>query len=83
METNWKSGEAADESEHEHECMAATLEAQHGIYAAEVADFFSNTHHQQGNAIRAWAWAGVANLVRRRARERTGQDLQTTAPLAS
>lgn len=83
METNWKSSDAADDTAGEHECMAATLEAQHGMYAAEVADFFSGLHHRQGNAVRAWAWAGVASLVRRRTRERTGQDVQPMAQLAS
>jgi len=52
------------------ECMAETLEARHGIYAAEIADFFSIVHTQNGDAARAWAWSGVAKRVRRRTRER-------------
>jgi hypothetical protein len=50
--------------------MAAVLESRHGAYAAEIADFFSAYHEQNGDAGRSWAWAGVAELVRLRERER-------------
>ncbi|MEO1651595.1 MAG: hypothetical protein AAFR60_11540 [Pseudomonadota bacterium] len=52
--------------------MAVTLEAQHGSFAADVADFFSAVHGQRGDAGRAWAWQGVAVSVRRRAKARCG-----------
>ena len=38
--------------------------------AAQVADFFSAYHGYQGDAGRSWAWAGVAEVVRERERER-------------
>jgi hypothetical protein len=50
--------------------MAEVLEARHGILAAQVADFFATYHSQKGDAGRAWAWSGVAELVRNRERER-------------
>ncbi|MDX2259314.1 MAG: hypothetical protein NW205_10420 [Hyphomicrobiaceae bacterium] len=57
----------------EVEFMAATLEARHGQYAADVAEFFSSLHHQSGDAGRCWAWAGVAELVRKRTLSRLGE----------
>lgn len=50
----------------EVEHMAAVLEGRHGRHAADVAEFFSSFHSQRGDAGRCWAWAGVAELVRRR-----------------
>ncbi len=52
------------------EFMAQTLEGRHGQYAADVAEFLSNLHTDRGDAGRSWAWAGVAELVRQRERER-------------
>jgi hypothetical protein len=52
--------------------MAAVLESRHGMFAAEIAEFFSAYHAQRGDAGRSWAWAGVAELVRHRERERVG-----------
>ncbi|MBU2581151.1 MAG: hypothetical protein KJ622_05490 [Alphaproteobacteria bacterium] len=54
----------------EVEFMAATLESRHGMLAAQIADFFSTLHGHNGDAGRSWAWAGVAQLVRKRERER-------------
>lgn len=54
----------------EVEFMAATLEGIHGCHAASVADFFSGIHSRDGDAGRCWAWAGVAELVRVRERQR-------------
>lgn len=48
------------------EFMALVLEGRHGIHAAEVAAFFSDYHSGLGDAGRSWAWAGVAEIVRRR-----------------
>jgi hypothetical protein len=50
--------------------MAEVLEGRHGIYAAAVADFFATYHGEKGDAPRAWAWSGVAELVRDRERAR-------------
>lgn len=50
--------------------MAAVLECRHGGHAADVAEFFSSLHSQKGDAGRAWAWAGVAERVRSRERDR-------------
>lgn len=50
--------------------MAEVLEGQHGSLAAGIADFFALYHGQRGDAGRAWAWTGVADLVRTRERER-------------
>lgn len=50
--------------------MAEVLEGRHGILAAEVAEFFASYHGEKGDAGRAWAWSGVAELVRNRERAR-------------
>jgi hypothetical protein len=55
---------------HEAEAMASVLEGRHGAWAAEVADFFSTFHSLKGDAARSWAWAGVAEIARRRAEAR-------------
>lgn len=50
--------------------MAEVLEGRHGAFAAEVAEFFASYHGEKGDAGRAWAWSGVAELVRNRERAR-------------
>lgn len=50
--------------------MAEVLEGRHGTFAAEVAEFFASYHGEKGDAGRAWAWSGVAELVRSRERAR-------------
>ncbi|MEQ8823053.1 MAG: hypothetical protein RIC14_01625 [Filomicrobium sp.] len=70
MNDLWAPDQDVTPNPHEVENMAATLEAQHGQMAAKIADFFSSFHGQQGDAGRSWAWAGVAQLVRKRERER-------------
>jgi hypothetical protein len=52
------------------ELMAMVLEGRHGRHAAEVAEFFASVHSQQGDAVRSWAWAGVARSVKRRELDR-------------
>ena len=49
------------------------LEGRHGAWAADVAEFFSTAHSLKGDAGRSWAWAGVAEMVRRRAEARQGE----------
>lgn len=70
MAINWHPDEDATPSPRDVEFMAATLEGRHGRLAAEIADFFSSLHTEQGDAGRAWAWAGVAELVRLREQRR-------------
>jgi len=50
--------------------MAEVLEGKYGSLAAEIADFFAIYHGEKGDAGRAWAWSGVAELVRNRERAR-------------
>jgi hypothetical protein len=54
----------------EVDALAAVLESRHGLYAVEVAEFFSAYHSQSGDVGRSWAWAGVAESVRQRERAR-------------
>jgi hypothetical protein len=56
----------------EVQVMAEVLEGRHGVYAAEVAEFFSTMHSLRGDAGRCWAWAGVAETVRVRTEARMG-----------
>ena len=57
-------------SDREFEAMATVLEARHGLLAAEIAEFFSYLHVDQGDERRSTAWADVAELVRERQRAR-------------
>lgn len=50
--------------------VAIALESQHGVHAVNVAEFFSSFHSNRGDVSRAWAWKGVAALVRQRAERR-------------
>jgi hypothetical protein len=52
------------------EAMVSVLESRHGTFAADVAEFFATFHSLKGDAGRSWAWAGVAELARRRAEVR-------------
>ncbi len=52
------------------ELMAVVLEGRHGSFAADVAEFFSTLHRQQGDSSRSRAWAGVARMVRKREQDR-------------
>ena len=54
----------------EVETMVSVLEGRHGAWAADVADFFATFHSLKGDAARSWAWAGVAEVARRRAEAR-------------
>lgn len=70
MTARWHPDEDATPSPRDVAFMAAALEGQYGQYAAQIADFFSSVHCNDGDAGRAWAWAGVAEVVRRRQRDR-------------
>ncbi len=70
MTTTWHPDTDATPTPGDVSVMAETLEGRHGVLAAEVADFFASFHCEKGDAGRAWAWAGVAELVRNRERAR-------------
>lgn len=71
--TAWQIGGDTTPSPREVEFMALVLEGRHGRYAADVAEFFSSVHSHEGDAGRSWAWAGVAETVRRREKHRLTQ----------
>ncbi len=52
---------------------ALLLEGAHGIWAADIAEFFAAHHSLEGDAGRAWAWTGVAERVRHRERLRLAE----------
>jgi hypothetical protein len=70
MNASWHPDHDVTPSPNDVEFMAATLEGRHGLHAADVAEFFSNLHGHRGDAGRSWAWAGVADLVRKREQDR-------------
>lgn len=70
MAMTWHPDEDVTPTPSEVDNMASALEGRHGAFAAEVAEFFSTMHSQQGDAGRCWAWAGVAETIRRRERLR-------------
>jgi hypothetical protein len=70
MTSTWHPEDDATPTPREVESMAEVLEARHGVLAAEVAEFFSTAHSLKGDAGRSWAWAGVAELVKKRTETR-------------
>lgn len=74
MACGWHPEDDATPTLHDVEFMAETLEARHGLHAAGIADFFASLHSGRGDAGRSWAWAGVAELVRQRERQRVARD---------
>ncbi|HET6925652.1 MAG TPA: hypothetical protein VFI48_02175, partial [Hyphomicrobiaceae bacterium] len=73
MTSGWHFQDDATPTPGEVEAMVAVLEGRHGVLAAEVAEFFSTLHSLKGDAGRSWAWAGVAELVRRRVAARLAE----------
>ncbi len=71
---NWHPEDDATPTPRDVEAMASVLEGRHGFFAAEVAEFFSSYHSLGGDAGRCWAWAGVAETIRKRERDRTNTD---------
>jgi hypothetical protein len=55
------------------DALVAVLEGRHGIWAAEVADFFATLHGIKGDADRSLAWASVAELARDKAEARQNE----------
>ena len=68
MANVWQEKPFIDEPQ--FDAMAGVLEAKHGLYAAEVADFFSAAHAQNGDKARSTSWADVAERIRERQRAR-------------
>ena len=68
--TSWHPETDATPTPRDVAAMAEVLEGRHGVLAAEVAEFFATYHGEKGDAGRAWAWSGVAELVRNRERAR-------------
>lgn len=66
----WHPDEDATPTPRDVQAMVEVLEGRHGQLAAGIADFFSTLHAQKGDAGRSWAWAGVAEAVRRRSTAR-------------
>jgi hypothetical protein len=59
----------------EVDALVAVLESRHGIWAADVAEFFSTLHSLKGDAGRSWAWANVAERVRHRSQVRQQEQI--------
>lgn len=70
MSTSWRQDDDATPIPRDVIAMAEVLEGRHGVHAAAVADFFSTHHSIGGDTGRCWAWAGVAEAIRRRDVER-------------
>jgi hypothetical protein len=70
MNASWHPEEDATPTPADVQAMVETLEGRHGQHAAGIADFFSTMHAMKGDAGRSWAWAGVAEAVRRRSKAR-------------
>jgi hypothetical protein len=73
MASGWHFREGATPTPNEVAAMVAVLEGRHGFWAADVAEFFSTLHSLKGDAGRSWAWATVAEMVRRRAEARESE----------
>lgn len=73
MSQRWHPNEDATPTPRDVREMACTLEGRHGQYAVDVAEFFSAQHALGGDAGRSWAWAGVAETIRHRARQRLSE----------
>ena len=70
LQATWEPGTDFTPTPRDVCAMAEVLESKHGAFAAEIADFFAIYHGEKGDAGRAWAWSGVAELVRNRERAR-------------
>lgn len=73
MALSWHPDEDTTPTPREVASMASVLEGKHGVWAVDIAEFFSTLHSQSGDAGRCWAWAGVAETIRKRELKRTGR----------
>lgn len=71
MSTAWHPDFDATPTPQDVSAMVDTLEGHHGTHAVGIAEFFSLMHALRGDAGRSWAWAGVAEAVKRREKVRT------------
>lgn len=76
MSSGWHFNGQVTPSEGEMDAMASVLEGRHGIWAAEVAEFFATAHSLRGDKSRSGAWSGVADSVRRKAEERLAEQAE-------
>jgi hypothetical protein len=83
MTSGWHFHEDTTPTPGEVEAMVSVLEGRHGVLAAEVAEFLSTFHSLKGDKGRSWAWAGVAELVRHRAKERLGEPVEPAMMLGA
>jgi hypothetical protein len=79
MRSGWHFQENATPTAGEVEAMVSVLEGRHGALAAEVADFLATFHGLKGDAGRSWAWAGVADMARRRTEARRDEHVMADA----
>jgi hypothetical protein len=70
MQTNWHPEQGVTANPAEVDTMATVLEARHGAFASEIAEFFATLHGHKGDAPRSWAWNIVAETIRRREQSR-------------
>ncbi len=70
MISSWHPDEDATPTPRDVETMASVLEGRHGRHAVDVAEFFSTFHSISGDAGRCWAWAGVAETIKKREQHR-------------
>lgn len=73
MTPQWIRDPSSTPTPRDLETVALVLEGQHGLWAAEIAEFFADCHEQRGDIGRSWAWTGVADLVRARQLERDSE----------
>jgi len=73
MASGWHFHANATPTPGEVEAMVAVLEGRHGAWAAEVAEFFATLHGLKGDTGRSCAWADVADMARRKAEARVGE----------
>jgi hypothetical protein len=66
MRSGWHFHQEATPTTGEVEAMVTVLEGRHGLWAADVAEFFSTLHSLKGDGRRSRAWANVAEMVRQR-----------------
>jgi hypothetical protein len=71
MTSMWHPDEDTTPTPGEVDSMACVLEGRHGMWAEQVADFFSEWNAQHGDASRSWAWAAVGERIRLRTGKRT------------
>ena len=71
MPPSWQANDDPTPTPRDVTEMAVVLEGRHGSFAAEVAEFFSTFHSLHGDTGRCWAWAGVAQTIRTRERDRS------------